>query len=316
MATSQISGLSSLSVPTSAALLWLYDGAASPQDRSLALSDLFKTSKKSTTEFTINAAGGAIGLTAWSTANLILTYAGASTVTLPQASSCIGYKVKILAGYAGAGLVTITPYTGDRIDLLAANVSIFLNNSDGGANIQKFRYVELIAIASGFWAVVGGDFCPDQAVDTDGSHLCLGRLHHLPQTATNRLIISPTNPPAAGAWSSAITAAGVKGVPSGAKAIRVRADVTASSTAAGSPTLAVSFPDNNSVVNTVQTYAIPYVEVYYTASAGGQNQLQQSMFDIPLNASGQFYIYTQLAINVTLAASSVSATILGYYMGD
>jgi len=278
------------------------------------MAQLAKNIKKFNQEFVIDSSGGAIGLNAWQTANLILAYNGASVVTLPEASTCIGYRVRILAGYAGDALVTITPHTDDHIDLLAANTSIFLNNSDGGANVQKFRHVELMAIASGYWAVISGDFCPDQAVDTDGSHLCLGRLHRLPLDNTSDRELCDLHPSATSAWTSAISAAGLKGIPNGAKGIKVRVVISIAPASTGTTTFYMYFSDNNANVPSIATSHPMVSEKGYLQS--GVNAGSTYEIDIPLDASGQFYIRWVAPDNVTVASSFVWVTALGYYMGD
>lgn len=312
-----IPGLSNLAAPASGALMWITDTSATPQDRNHSISQLAKNIKKLNQEFVIDTSGGAISLTAWQTENLILTYAGASTVTLPEASTCIGYRVRIMAAYAGAALVTITPHTDDHIDLLAANVSIFLNNSDGGANVQKFRYVDLVAIASGYWAVIGGDYCPSHDTDTSGSHLVLGRLHHLPiTTATSRQLVAEP-PPAVGSFSVAKQVTGSLGIPGGAKAIRARIKLSGYSTAAGLATLMVALSSNNDGGNApTETTPHPIISIASYCSASGQAPMYTGEVDIPLKSDGTLYIYSLLGSNVTIASCNITISIVGYYMGD
>jgi hypothetical protein len=309
-----ISGLTALANPASSALLWLTDVSATPQDRSHSISQLATALKKLSQEVLINSGGGAISLTAWSTANLILTYAGASTVTLPQASTCVGYKVKILAGYAGAGLVTITPYSGDHIDLQGADVSIYLNNSDASMNIQKFRYVDLIAISSGYWAVIGGDYCPDQGIDTDGSHLCLGRLHNLPLRNTiSRAIM--TGAPLPNGYSSYQLVVGYYGIPVAAKGVRIKYKIIPYATAAGIYNVDISFTDNNSYTPAqITAHASLYIGGY--ATGAGLSANDGDIIDIPLNSSGGFYIYGSSGTNITHLNCITYATVIGFYMGD
>jgi len=309
-----IPGLSTLASPASSALLWIYDPAATPSDRSHSIASLAARVKRLNREFRVDASGGEIGLTAFETENLILTSSDPSVVTLPQASTCVGYKVRIIAAYAGAALVTITPYTDDHIELQAANVSIFLNNSDASANISKFQYVDLIAVASGYWAVIGGNYCPDQAVDTDGSHACLGRLHLLPQDATSRVAFNDA-PPAQGAASSAIQVTGLYGVPASAKAVLANVLISAYSAAAGAVAILLGFSDNNTYsVNGQEASAYVGISTYESASARTPGVAENVV--ISLNSLGRFYIWGGVETNVTLASCDVVISIRGYYMGD
>ena len=136
-------------------------------------------------------------------------------INLPQGSTCIGYCVEVLnVSTVGSGLVRIVPYSGDAIGQLAADTAVYLQNVDA-SGAKTFQSIRLRATATG-WVVVGGQFCPHQAVDTDGSQYCLGKLHHLPLGNTTSRDLFYATPPAALAWSAAISAAGIVGVPLGA----------------------------------------------------------------------------------------------------
>jgi hypothetical protein len=76
--------------------------------------------------------GSPYSLAAWSYQKLLIN---ATTnpyiVNLPQASTCVGYRVDIVnASAASTGLVEIVPYSGDAIGKLAANVKVYLQNVD------------------------------------------------------------------------------------------------------------------------------------------------------------------------------------------
>jgi hypothetical protein len=310
-----IPGLSTLAAPASGSLLWIYDSTATPADRSHSIAALASRVKRLNREYKIDSSGGAISLAAFETENLILTGDGASVVTLPEASTCVGYKVRIIAAYPGAALVTITPHTDDHIDLQAANVSIFLNNSDGAANVSKFQYVDLIAVASGYWAVIGGNYCPDQGVDTDGSHAVLGKLHHLPVTNTEDREITSTSIPAGNSWSGAHSVTGSFGVPSGAKAILATVRIVSYAVAAGYTQIVLAFSDNNSNVPTMKT-SHPRAECTRVAASAGFIGPDTSQIIIPINSLGQFYARTLYATNASLASSTCAIVVNGYYMGD
>ena len=255
----------------------------------------------------VDTTGGNISLAAWLTEFLVCAYAGASNVALPQAATCIGYRVRIAAGYLGSALITITPYSGDSIGGLSPNTPIFLQNSDGGGNIQRYQSVELIAIASGTWIVANGDVCPDQSVLIDGSAYAIGRLHRLPlNDTTDKTLTTPTLNTTPSTWSAAIQASGVKGVPAKAKAIRVRVVLYLDGTGSGTPIVAYSFSDNNSNTPNGST-AHPYIKsssVYSTYE-----------IDIPLSASGCFYYYVS-SVFQNITAARIDVCVLGYYMGD
>jgi len=212
------------------------------------------------------------------------------------------------------GLVRIVP-SGAGIIGPAGNVACYLQNVDQSGAVYPFQFLDLLDDRSGYWAVVGGQFCPDQAVDTDGLQYHLGKLHHLPLGNVTDRTLGSIAPPAAGAWSAARTGAGVAGVPTGAKAVRVRVMTYLSATAAGAAILRIAFSDNNANVPTATSaHAAAHVIAKAVAAADQWGYCQE--LDIPLNSAGQFYIYTEVAANVTVASSWITPAAVGFYMGD
>ena len=237
---------------------------------------------------------------------------------LPQASTCAGYKVNIINTSALAtGLIKIVPFSGDKIGPMANNVAAYLQNVDQSGWMNQQQNLEIISNGTS-WVVTGGQLMPEPgSVDAAGTQYFLGKLRHLPlNNASSRLITNQIVPPAQGAWSSAQQATGSFGIPSGAKAIRVKAIVAIYATTATAQTaLKLAFSDNNSNTPSEST-GHPYIGNFYsTASAGGVCP-QVFEIDVPLNSSGQFYIYDILNLNTTLANDYVSVTAVGYYMGD
>ena len=246
----------------------------------------------------------------------ILATTNPFVMNLP-ATTGSGTKIRIV-DYSGlaTGLVQMAPNGGDNIGA-AGNVSVYLQNVDQSGFVYKYQWIELTDTVAGTWDVTGGQFCPHQSVDTDGQQYHLGKLHHLPlgNTTSRQIVAIGTVPPNLGAWSAAITGAGIVGIPSGAKAIRVVVHLAPYGSGAGYVVLQVCFSDNNSNVPAAYT-AHPGVFLYgYVAGAG--NIIQNSYeIDIPLNASGQFYMYTEQAGGVTIGNCAINIRAIGYYMGD
>jgi hypothetical protein len=234
-------------------------------------------------------------------------------INLPQATACVGYRARIVAANpATTGLVKIVPYSGDAIGSIGADVAVYLQNVDQSGFAYRFQFIDLIATVSGYWAVIAGQFCPDQSVDTDGQQYHLGKLHHLPLGNTTARDLYNTASPAVANYSSAITGTGIVGIPVGAKAIRVRVEQYMSSSAAGSTMGRVAFTDNNSNTPGYLT-AHPFISLQYTAAAASCLGRITNEIDIPLNSSGQFYLYTITMINCT---PSITICAIGFYMGD
>lgn len=261
--------------------------------------------------------GSPYSLAAWSYQKLLIN---ATTnpyiVNLPQASTCVGFRVDIVnASAASTGLVEIVPYSGDAIGKLAANVKVYLQNVDQSGMAYLYQHLELIATVSGEWAVVSGQFCPAQAVDTNGQQYHLGKLHHLPIDSTARQICSAVAFPVLSGWSVARTGAGALGVPTGAKAILVDVLLQAYSTAAGQVTIAMAFDISNGG-SPSGAEANPRLAHTGYASAAGQYPAIGAELILPLNASGQFYNTTLALTNCTAASSLMTITVKGFYMGD
>ena len=237
-------------------------------------------------------------------------------MNLPQASTCVGYCVEVLnTSTIGSGLVQITPYSGDAIGQLAANTSIYLQNVDA-SGAKSFQSARLRATANG-WTVLAGQFSPHQAVDPDGSHYHLGELIGLPLDNTRDRALYSSTGPAAGAWSAAIQASGIKGIPLGAKAVKVRVLLNPYA-ATGVVAWWMAFSDNNSntpnMAATAHSGAICHG--YNGTGFSGLAYIETvTEIEIPLNALGQFYMYCEQASNVTVASSSIYVTALGYRMG-
>jgi hypothetical protein len=235
---------------------------------------------------------------------------------LPAATGS-GDRVRIIDGsLLATGLVKITPNGTDKIGS-AGNVSVYLQNIDQSGAPFLFQSIELVDEVPGYWAVVSGQFCPHQTVDTDGQQYHLGKLHHLPLgNTTSRLEMNSLNPAALNNWyASAITAAGLFGVPTGAKGIRVRVYGNNYAVAAGLTQIGVSFSDNNSNVPVFST-AHPIFGIYGYVAASGYLYGIPTEIDIPLNSSGQFFMYTVISSNNTPGSSQINGAIVGFYMGD
>ena len=239
-------------------------------------------------------------------------------VNLPKATGS-GFRVKIVnVNSAAAGLVQIAPNGTDKIGP-AGNVSIYLQNTDQGGNLNYFQSAELLDALSGYWVVTGGQFCPHQAVDTDGQQYHLGKLHHLPlgNTTSRSLTAGFVHPPASSNWyGSAIQATGASfGVPTGAKSIRAKVTIAPYASGAGAAALELGFSDNNSSIPSEST-SHPVCRAEFIATVSGFGPTTVSEVDIPLNSSGQFYMYTITSAGTTPASDNVQITAVGYFMGD
>jgi hypothetical protein len=228
------------------------------------------------------------------------------------ASSATGRRIRVVCtSILSTGLVQIAPNGTDQIGS-AGNVSCYLNNVDQSGFVYKGQFLELEDSRSGYWGVLAGQLCPANATDTNGQQYHLGKLHHLPlANVTSRMLTTPV--PSASSWSSAITAAGVLGVPANAKGVRLRVHTYVTSSASGRFYLMLSYSDNNS--NTpAYTTAHPAIHVEGHAAAPSNYIGQAVEIDVPLNSSGQFYIYGTARLNVNPNASD--CYIVGFYTGD
>lgn len=233
---------------------------------------------------------------------LVTTGAGAFVCNLPVAANVIGNRVTIIKIDSGVGAIEIAPNGADVI-ANAGNVSAYIG--------AQFRHITLQAQAAGQWDVVGGEWQPAQAVDTNGSHLALGRLHHLPLANTTDRSASPA---VAAGWTAAIAIAGSYGVPVGAKGIRAKVQLRAIPSGAGPLVYTAYFSDNNANIPTNAT-AHPGATVRGQATA---SVIMDSYIevDIPLDSAGAIYTYFAVLTNVDTALSACKIAVVGYYMGD
>jgi hypothetical protein len=235
------------------------------------------------------------------------------------ASSGSGLRIRLTdLAVLTTGLIKIAPAGADKIGA-AGNVACYLNNVDQSGFIFRYQFLDLVDDAAGYWKVIGGQFIPEPgSVETGvhaGDQYYLGKLHHLPLgNVTDRTLYAGV-PPAGGAWTAAITATGIKGIPVGAKAIRVKVYLTPYATAAGRARLDLCFSDNNGSAPTTAT-AHPGANTEFYASALGEGLVTCSEIDIPLNSAGQFYCYSLYITNVTLANCALLFTALGWYDGE
>lgn len=224
---------------------------------------------------------------------------------------------------AAASLIGQGPFTIIKIDSGAGAVQIAPNGSDafsgGIGNVSLYfrargQFCVFMAKDSGLLEVLGGNYEPAHGVDTNGTHYNLGKLHLLPLGNVTQRMLRSGAPPALSNWSSEVTGTGVLGIPAGAKALLVRVNNALYATAAGVTSLTIAFSDNNSNTPAVDT-AHPVVITWDVAAAAG-NFTDYTEIIIPLNSSGQFYLYTLGATNVTIASCGVDVFARGYYMGD
>lgn len=238
---------------------------------------------------------------------LVTTGAGAFVCNLPTAASSIGKTIRIIKIDSGAGAIQIAPNGADVI-ANAGNVSIYIG--------KQFRHITLQAQAAGQWIVTGGEWQPAQAVDTNGTHLSLGRLHRLPlDNTTNRAVISAAASPAESAWSAAYAVSGSFGIPVGAKAIRAKVIITIAKNVNTGLVLDIAFSDNTANTPsrvTAHSEALAYGSINIPTSTGASSIVE---IDIPLNSSGQFYIYSIIK-TAALLVDEVTVSAIGYYMGD
>ncbi len=236
---------------------------------------------------------------------LVTTGAGAFVCNLPTAASSIGKTIRIIKIDSGVGAIQVAPNGADVI-ANAGNVSIYIG--------EQFRHITLQAQAAGQWVVIGGEWQPAQAVDTNGTQLALGRLHHFPLgNTTNRQSYASVFP-AAGAWTAAIAVTGLYGVPVGAKAVRAKVTLAGTMTATGIGTEIIAFSDNNANVPTLIT-SHPVISLSANQT-NGTTLLITEEIDIPVNSAGQMYAHTIVATNINVATSTMTIAIIGYYMGD
>jgi hypothetical protein len=243
----------------------------------------------------------AVVLLQHTTTLLVTTGAGAFVCNLPAASTVIGKRVTIIKIDSGAGAIQIAPNGADII-ANAGNVSAYIG--------AQFRHITLQAQAAGQWDVVGGEWQPAQAVDTNGTHLSFGRLHHLPlnNTTARRIQIN-----AAAGWSAAQQVTGLYGIPAGAKAVRAMIRVGMVASGPGESFFFAFFSDNNASSPSALNTAHPFGLAYFESQGVGAVMSSACEIDIPLNALGRFYEY---GVVQTLTSGRCDICMCGYYMGD
>jgi len=235
-------------------------------------------------------------------------------INLPQNSVSTGFAVDIVnTTVLATGLVKIVPFAGDKIGPMPANVAIYLQNVDQAGWQNGKQRVRLMADGLGTWSV-NGQWMPEPgSVDAAGSQYYLGRLRRLPLGNTTTRGTFQTIP-AASSFGSAIQITGTVGIPTGSKAILCRIRGEVSSVAGGACTLTIAMSDNNSSTPGEFT-SHPQYHNSFLASGGGSVLENAYEIIIPLNTSGQFFIYTITSTNV-FVATNISFYPIGYFLGD
>jgi hypothetical protein len=142
MANQTISGLSTISSPSSAALAWIYDPNASPQDRSLSLANLLTYLISKGIQRKVVSTSGTIGtLTNVSDTDFILT--AASTATLPASPDHAGLRFTFKAKTAATS--TISANSGQTIGTTSSTSFVLYAQED---------YVTLEWDGTSIWYVV------------------------------------------------------------------------------------------------------------------------------------------------------------------
>lgn len=280
------------------------------------------------------------GLTPWSPTGNVISLSGGSPYTITSAAGLQiflinattnpyiinlpaavagGSEIKIFdASLLATGLIKIVPYSGDAIGPLAANAACYLQNVDQSGGSSVMQSLHLADVMAGRWSVEGGQLAASSTVDTFGSQYELGDLHHLPlgNTANRMIGGAGLSLPAQSTWSAAITIAGSYGVPAGAKGVRLKVQWDLIATAAGRFTIWLCFSDNISNTPTGTTSnltAHPMVTPGSFAAAAANSCEGTTEIDVPLNVSGQLFLYSLALINTT---GVIYAAPVGYYMGD
>ena len=145
-------------------------------------------------------------------------------------------------------------------------------------------------------------FKTDRAPGTD-----LGTLKHHPCNGTNRNLMNGTGV-TTGSWSSAVSAAAFIGF--GARAVRCKGALYATSSAGGAVNAQIAFGDNVDVTPSFLT-SHPQMQTVFTADAAGEAVLHIVELDIPLTAAGFFYWY---GITETNCAALMYLTVVAYYL--
>jgi hypothetical protein len=240
---------------------------------------------------------------------LFLVTTGASNfqLSLPTAASMVGKgPITAIKIDSGAGAVLMMPYGAEVIDK-AGNAGCYLG--------AQFQSITLQALAAGVWAVIGGTYEPAHGVDANGSHVELGKLHHLPLGNTTARNTALGAYPGDSTWSAAQQVTGSFGVPAGARGVRLKVAIQSTSVAAGAYAMSVALSDN--IANSPANYltAHPCVRLTGVATAAAQAVGIAAEVDVPLDSSGRFYVYGMGSANLN-AGGSFAAVVVGYYMGD
>jgi hypothetical protein len=240
---------------------------------------------------------------------LITTGASAFVFNIASATALLGQgPYTVIKVDSGAGAIQVKPNSTD-VWANAGNVSCYLG--------KQWESLTFTASKSGELSVLGGVFVPHQAVDTDGTQVHLGKLIYLPLSNTlDKTIIYCGQPPANSNWSTAYQITGSYGIPEGAKGIKIRIHTRiitgATSTFSG---YIMCFSNNNSSTPSDKT---SHPRAGYGRTVSGATDFGDSFFeiDVPLNSSGQFYIYSLINNNINTGVSWVIITPLAYYMGN
>lgn len=233
-------------------------------------------------------------------------------MNLPSGATVIGSRIRIVnTSSLATGLLKIVPFTGDSIGPMVANTACYLQNVDQSGWAGQKQSIELISTGTN-WAIIGGQFNPEPgSVDSAGNQYFLGKYHRLPLGNTTSRSIYSASPPAASSWSSAIPVSGNFGIPTGSKAVRIRVSATLTPAAGGVYELVIGFSDNTSNVPSLLT-AHPVIRGYGQSS----DTRFSSEIDVPLDSSGNIFLYTISATNVTIGSQNIAIAALGYYAGD
>jgi hypothetical protein len=240
---------------------------------------------------------------------LITTGASAFVFNIASAATILDRgPFTIIKVDSGAGVIEVKP-NGTDVWANAGNVSCYL--------AKEWESLTFTASKSGELTVLGGAFIPHQTVDTDGTQLHLGKLIHLPLgNITYRSILDQDEVPAENNWSSAYQVTGSYGVPTGARAVRLKSSLLVKGLAAGWADARICFSDNNSNAASDTTAHPSIAAGAYCPSAGASTIKICTEIDVPLNSLGRFYVYTDNFTNTNSSNTSLWATVIGYYMGN
>jgi hypothetical protein len=136
----------------------------------------------------------------------------------------------------------------------------------------------------------------------------LGTPHHHPlSNTTERAVVDGSATGAVTTWSGAISCSAY--APAGAKAILADIILEAVATNAADTIHDLSFSDNNTTTPTYKT-THPLVTFRINPAIAGTRYRVTKEITIPLNGSGEFYVYVLSKTNVTSGA--IYAILKGY----